>query len=179
MRDIDATCCSDRRRIIEAHIGLVPALTPLCRRDRRGGGPRLARSWLAGRVSLPRCPDHWSTSERVAAACSSSTVSPAPASHASWPRRSAARGHGVLWLEGRCLSFGRGLSYWPFIDILKEAFGITERDSEVEALSKLETSVRTLFDERAPESCLTSRPSWRSCSRVSTSGVSSSSMPRP
>jgi class 3 adenylate cyclase/tetratricopeptide (TPR) repeat protein len=64
-------------------------------------------------------------------------------------KRSA--GHGVLWLEGRCLSFGRGLSYWPFIDILKGAFGITETDSEVEALSKLETSVRTLFDERAPE----------------------------
>jgi class 3 adenylate cyclase len=55
---------------------------------------RLARSWLAGRGSLPRCPDRWSTSERVAAACSSSTASPAPASHASWPRRSAARATG-------------------------------------------------------------------------------------
>ena len=57
----------------------------------------------------------------------------------------------VLWLEGRALSFGRTLSYWPFIEILSAAFGIAESDAEAEALRKLEAGVRALFDTRAPE----------------------------
>ncbi|MCW5659059.1 MAG: AAA family ATPase [Burkholderiaceae bacterium] len=57
----------------------------------------------------------------------------------------------VLWLEGRCVSFGRGLSYWPFIEILRGAFQIDEGDAETEALRKLEAGVRTLFDARAAE----------------------------
>ena len=57
----------------------------------------------------------------------------------------------VLWLEGRSVSFGRGLSYWPFIEILKGAFEIEESDAEAEALRKLEAGVRTLFDARAAE----------------------------
>ena len=64
-------------------------------------------------------------------------------------RSNAAKG--VLWLEGRSLSFGRSLSYWPFIDILKGAFGIAETDPEAEAFAKLEAAVRGLFDDRAPE----------------------------
>jgi hypothetical protein len=57
----------------------------------------------------------------------------------------------VLWLEGRSVSFGRGLSYWPFIEILKSAFSIAENGSEAAALAKLEAGVRTLFDARATE----------------------------
>jgi len=57
----------------------------------------------------------------------------------------------VLWLEGPAISFGRTLSYWPFIEILSTVFGITEGDAEAEALRKLETGVRALFDTRAPE----------------------------
>ena len=57
----------------------------------------------------------------------------------------------VLWLEGRAISFGRTLSYWPFIEILSAAFGIAESDAEAEALRKLEAGVRALFDTRAPE----------------------------
>lgn len=58
---------------------------------------------------------------------------------------------GVLWLEGRSLSFGRSLSYWPFIEILKGAFGISESESESDALHKLEAGLRTLFGDRALE----------------------------
>jgi class 3 adenylate cyclase len=57
----------------------------------------------------------------------------------------------VLCLEGRAISFGRTLSYWPFIEILSTAFGIAESDAEAEALRKLEAGVRTLFEARAPE----------------------------
>ena len=34
------------------------------------------------------------------------------------------------WLEGRSLSFGRNLSYWPFIEILKTCFDIGDDDAE-------------------------------------------------
>lgn len=54
----------------------------------------------------------------------------------------------VLWLEGRCLSFGRHLSYWPFIEILKRAFAIADDDSEPVALDKLERGLMPLFGER-------------------------------
>ena len=57
----------------------------------------------------------------------------------------------VLRLEGRCVSFGRGLSYWPFIEILRGAFQIEESEAEAEALRKLEAGVRALFGARAAE----------------------------
>lgn len=44
-----------------------------------------------------------------------------------------ALGNRVLWLEGRALSFGRHLSYWPFIEILKRCFGIANNDAETQA----------------------------------------------
>ena len=46
-------------------------------------------------------------------------------------------GAGVRWLEGRALSFGRHLSYWPFIEILKTRFDIGEDDAEELSLRKL------------------------------------------
>jgi class 3 adenylate cyclase/tetratricopeptide (TPR) repeat protein len=58
---------------------------------------------------------------------------------------------GVLWLEGRALSFGRRLSYWPFIEILKRCFGIADTDAEAQAWSKLEQAAHELFEARAPE----------------------------
>lgn len=32
---------------------------------------------------------------------------------------------GVLWLEGRCLSFGASIAYWPWLDILRAFAGVT------------------------------------------------------
>ena len=57
----------------------------------------------------------------------------------------------VLCLEGRALSYGRTLSYWPFIEILSAAFGIAESDAAAETLRKVEAYARALFDTRAPE----------------------------
>jgi class 3 adenylate cyclase/tetratricopeptide (TPR) repeat protein len=58
---------------------------------------------------------------------------------------------GVAWFEGRAVSFGRGLSYLPFIEIMKSAFAINESDSESAALAKLEAGVVPLFEARATE----------------------------
>jgi hypothetical protein len=57
----------------------------------------------------------------------------------------------VLWLEGRALSFGRHLSYWPFVEILKRCFGIENTDTEAQAWRKLEQAARELFAARASE----------------------------
>ncbi len=58
---------------------------------------------------------------------------------------------GIRWLEGHALSFGRHLSYWPFIEILKRCFGIADTDAEAQAWSKLEQAAHALFEARAPE----------------------------
>jgi tetratricopeptide (TPR) repeat protein len=65
--------------------------------------------------------------------------------------RRQSRPERLLWLEGRALSFGRSLSYWPFIEILKCWCGIVETDTEAQAWSKLEQAIRELFDAHTPE----------------------------
>jgi class 3 adenylate cyclase/tetratricopeptide (TPR) repeat protein len=55
------------------------------------------------------------------------------------------------WLEGRSLSFGRHLSYWPFIQLLKDCFEISEDDGEQQGWSKLERGLRPLFGERTAD----------------------------
>lgn len=60
-------------------------------------------------------------------------------------------GGSALWLEGRSLSFGRHLSYWPFIQLLKSAFGISEDDAEERSWAKLERGLQSLFGQRATE----------------------------
>ncbi len=56
-----------------------------------------------------------------------------------------------LWLEGRSLSFGRQLSYWPFIQCLKHCFGIAEDDAEQQSFAKLAQGLQPLFGERTAE----------------------------
>lgn len=58
---------------------------------------------------------------------------------------------GMVWLEGRALSFGRHLSYLPFIEILKTSFGIEDSDDEARTWKKVEQGVAELFGERAGE----------------------------
>ena len=57
----------------------------------------------------------------------------------------------LQWLEGRTLSFGQTISYWPFQEILWGYAGITEDDSEAEAWRKLESRISALFTEDTPE----------------------------
>jgi class 3 adenylate cyclase/tetratricopeptide (TPR) repeat protein len=57
----------------------------------------------------------------------------------------------VQWLEGRTLSYGQTISYWPFQEILWQYAGITEDDSEVDAWHRLESRILTLFAENTAE----------------------------
>jgi len=50
----------------------------------------------------------------------------------------------LLWLEGRALSYGQKMSYWPFREILWQYAGIAEDDDDTEAWSKFETSITAL-----------------------------------
>ncbi|HET9205247.1 MAG TPA: AAA family ATPase, partial [Burkholderiaceae bacterium] len=58
---------------------------------------------------------------------------------------------GLLWLEGRSVSFGRHSSYWPFIEVLRTALDIGEGDGDAEALRKLEAAAHALFGSQAAE----------------------------
>ena len=57
----------------------------------------------------------------------------------------------LLWLEGRTLSYGQKMSYWPFREILWHYAGITEDDDESEAWKKFETSITALFPAEGRE----------------------------
>jgi class 3 adenylate cyclase len=57
----------------------------------------------------------------------------------------------VALYEGRAISIGRNLSYYPIIDLLKQWARIRADDGEAAALAKLEAAVRSLFPEDAGE----------------------------
>jgi predicted ATPase len=57
----------------------------------------------------------------------------------------------VSLLEGRAISIGRNLSYYPIIDLLKQWARIRADDGEAAALGKLEAAVRSLFLEEVGE----------------------------
>ena len=50
----------------------------------------------------------------------------------------------VNLLEGRAISIGKNLSFYPIINLLKQWFNITESDSEDRAFDKLEKAVRSI-----------------------------------
>ncbi len=43
--------------------------------------------------------------------------------------RSYAKEKEILWLEGRCISYGQHKSYTPFLEVIREYFGINVNDS--------------------------------------------------
>ncbi|MGO9571122.1 MAG: AAA family ATPase [Desulfomonilaceae bacterium] len=49
----------------------------------------------------------------------------------------AVAGRDVTFVEGRCLSHGRGMSYHPFVRHLKETFGIQKHDGHTETRRKV------------------------------------------
>jgi class 3 adenylate cyclase/tetratricopeptide (TPR) repeat protein len=57
----------------------------------------------------------------------------------------------LQWLEGRSLSFGKRLSLWPFIEVLKTCFDIGDDATEAQMLSKLEGGLQALVGERASQ----------------------------
>jgi class 3 adenylate cyclase/predicted ATPase len=52
-------------------------------------------------------------------------------------------------LEGRCISIGQPISYWPFLDMLRSYFGLSHQDSEAELARKVTEAVTGLFPQKA------------------------------
>lgn len=61
------------------------------------------------------------------------------------------RDSGLSWVEGRAVSYGQSLGYWPFLQVIRGILGITEKDSEMEAWAKLEDEAKLLFGEQVAE----------------------------
>jgi len=58
--------------------------------------------------------------------------------------RKAVTSEDVMFLEGRCLSYSRGVAYHPFIDILKANFDIRETDVDAEIRGKVIRGLKIL-----------------------------------
>ncbi len=57
----------------------------------------------------------------------------------------------VSFLEGRAISIGRNLSYYPIIDLLKRWTRIRDDDGEAAAMGKLEAAIKRFFPEEVGE----------------------------
>jgi len=57
----------------------------------------------------------------------------------------------VRWLEGRGLSFGQTLSYWPFLEILRAASNISEDEAPTASWRNFNALVTSLFPEGSEE----------------------------
>jgi class 3 adenylate cyclase/tetratricopeptide (TPR) repeat protein len=57
----------------------------------------------------------------------------------------AATSSGARVLRGRCLPYGRGITYWPLIEMLRQDTGITLGDDRTGALHKLDRWLGELF----------------------------------
>jgi ABC-type oligopeptide transport system substrate-binding subunit/class 3 adenylate cyclase len=66
--------------------------------------------------------------------------------------RARAEAEGVRWLEGRCVSYGESLPYWPFRDLLRSDWiGAGADDPELRVRVGLRRRLEQLFDSRADE----------------------------
>ena len=63
----------------------------------------------------------------------------------------------VTWRHGRCLPYGEGITFWALGEIVKSEAGILESDDPVEAATKLDETVATLFADEGERAWSRSR----------------------
>jgi hypothetical protein len=63
--------------------------------------------------------------------------------------RKAVANEDVTFLEGKCLSYARGVAYHPVIDILKANFDIREGDGDFEITEKVKRGLKILGADEA------------------------------
>ena len=85
--------------------------------------------------------------------------------------RKAVANENITFIEGKCLSYGRGMAYHPLIDILKSNFNILENDEEGEIREKVEKGLALLKVEEAQ-----TIPYFLELLSVKVSGIDSISM---
>ncbi|MGH2635590.1 MAG: ABC transporter substrate-binding protein [Actinomycetota bacterium] len=60
--------------------------------------------------------------------------------------------HGrALWIEGRCVSYGESMTYWPFRDLLRSWLGVLADEPELRLRVALRRSLERLFGRRVGE----------------------------
>ncbi len=64
--------------------------------------------------------------------------------------RKAVANEDIVFMEGKCLSYGRGTAYHPYIDVLKANFGLEDGDADADVARKVNRGLTTLgVDETA------------------------------
>jgi class 3 adenylate cyclase len=53
----------------------------------------------------------------------------------------------LRWFEGKSVPMGRSISFWPFIQILREIFGIADVSNEAQAAGRIVETMRALFSD--------------------------------
>jgi ABC-type transport system substrate-binding protein/class 3 adenylate cyclase len=56
------------------------------------------------------------------------------------------------WIEGRCVSYGESMPYWPFRDLVRSWLGTSADDPELRVRLGLRRELERLFGDRADES---------------------------
>ncbi len=57
----------------------------------------------------------------------------------------------LLWLEGRCVSYGESMPYWPYRDLIRDWLGVSPDEPELRARVALRRHVERLFADRTLE----------------------------
>ncbi len=60
--------------------------------------------------------------------------------------RKAVANEDILFLEGKCLSYSRGVAYYPITDILKGNFGIEDQDTDSNIIEKVKSRIEITGD---------------------------------
>ena len=56
-----------------------------------------------------------------------------------------------LWIEGKCVSYGESMTYWPFRDLVRSWLGVQADEPEMRVRVALRRQVDRLFGDRAAE----------------------------
>ncbi len=63
--------------------------------------------------------------------------------------RKAVANQDLIFLEGKCVSYGKAIAYYPYIDILKSSFNIQEGEGDQEIKEKVRTGLRLIGADEA------------------------------
>jgi ABC-type oligopeptide transport system substrate-binding subunit/class 3 adenylate cyclase len=56
-----------------------------------------------------------------------------------------------LWIEGKCVSYGESMTYWPFRDLVRSWVGVAADEPEMRVRIALRRGIERLFGDRTPE----------------------------
>jgi tetratricopeptide (TPR) repeat protein len=63
----------------------------------------------------------------------------------------------VFWRQGRCLSYGEGITFWALGEVVKGEAGILESDGPEQAAEKLSSSIHAVIEEASEREWLEAR----------------------